>query len=289
MSLKRQWKITQRESKTTRDLSKTQKDLANRNQNFERSLILWVFEFIVCHCVSLGIIGSLQRQEAFSWCIESAGQRFPIVGAGLWKVSISSFSLTYYTQIDNRLYHKNDPTWLSACPLTVYALLHIAWGIRVAGPVWTYWAYPMERHCNTLLLSIKSRCHPYASINSFVTATAQLDQIWLLYDIYEALHLDPNKKEGSKLVHNLCTFGLSSGCSSSKFKKIHSICLLPPKVSCLEGGDLMTGHHFVKETKDSQDASFVQVQSFIYFYFFICAISEHSSVYSTCRSICSPP
>jgi len=99
----------------------------------------------------------------------------------------SSFPLTYYTQIDNRLYHENDPARLSTCSLTVHALLHIVWGIRVAGPVWTYWAYPMERHCNTLLLSIKSRCHPYASINSFVTATAQLDQIRLLYDIHEAL------------------------------------------------------------------------------------------------------
>src|SRR5882762_7260707 len=53
-----------------------------------------------------------------------------------------------------RLYYENDPARLSACPLTVHGLLHIAWGIKVAGPVWTYWAFAMERHCNTLLQSI---------------------------------------------------------------------------------------------------------------------------------------
>ena len=75
------------------------------------------------------------------------------------------------TLILYRLYYENDPTRLSACPLTIHSLLHIAWGIKVAGPVWTYWAFAMEHHCNTLLCSIKSRRHPYASITSFVTAS----------------------------------------------------------------------------------------------------------------------
>ena len=105
-----------------------------------------------------------------------------------------------------RLYYKHDPNRLSACPLTIHALLHIAWGIRVAGPVWTYWAYPMERHCNTLLQSIRSRRHPYASISSFVTAKSQLDQIKLLYDLHEILCLDPDENETTKLVHVSCKF-----------------------------------------------------------------------------------
>ena len=74
------------------------------------------------------------------------------------------------------------------------------------GPVWTYWAYPMERHCNTLLQAIKSRRRPFASISSFVTATAQLDQIRLMYDLHEGLRLDPEKKENSGLVHDSCKF-----------------------------------------------------------------------------------
>ena len=113
----------------------------------------------------------------------------------------------YHTQIDNqyRLYYEDDPARLAACPLTVHGLLHIAWGIKVAGPVWTYWAFAMERHCNTLLQSIKSRRHPYASIASFVTATAQLDQIRLSYNLHEELFLGPEKKENG-LLHNLCMF-----------------------------------------------------------------------------------
>ena len=111
-----------------------------------------------------------------------------------------------YHSSEYRLYYENDPARLSACPLTIHALLHIAWGIKVAGPVWTYWAFAMERHCNTLLQSIKSRCHPYLSIATFVTATARLDQIRLLYDLHEELSLDPEKKEISGFVHELCTF-----------------------------------------------------------------------------------
>ncbi|XP_006464005.1 hypothetical protein AGABI2DRAFT_145161 [Agaricus bisporus var. bisporus H97] len=88
-----------------------------------------------------------------------------------------------------RFYYQYEPGRLATCPLTLHALLHIAWGIKVAGPVWTYWAYPMERHCNTLLPSIRSRRHPYASINAFVVATAQLDQICLTYDLYKELSL----------------------------------------------------------------------------------------------------
>jgi hypothetical protein len=102
------------------------------------------------------------------------------------------------------LYYENDPAQLSACPLTIHGLLHIAWGIKVAGPVWTYWVFAMERHCNNLLQSVKSRCHPYACIASFVTATAQLHQIRLLYDLEEELFLGPEKKESGKFVHPLC-------------------------------------------------------------------------------------
>ena len=120
-------------------------------------------------------------------------------------MSMSCSSHKLYSNL-YRLYYENNPAQLSACPLTIHGLLHIAWGIKVAGPVWTYWAYPMERHCNTLLQAIKSRRHPYVSISSFVTATAQLNQIRLLYDLHEALRLDPDKKENSSHIHDSCEF-----------------------------------------------------------------------------------
>ena len=42
--------------------------------------------------------------------------------------------------------------------------------------------------------------------STFVTATAQLNQIQLLYGLDEVLCLDPDKKETDKLIHELCMF-----------------------------------------------------------------------------------
>ncbi|KAF9034604.1 hypothetical protein BJ165DRAFT_1356338 [Panaeolus papilionaceus] len=92
-----------------------------------------------------------------------------------------------------KYYYEKKKDRLSACPLTIHALLHIADGIEACGPVWAYWAYPMERHCNTLLPAIRSRRHPYASITTFVTAVAQLNQIRLIYDVEGDLNLNPFK------------------------------------------------------------------------------------------------
>ena len=128
------------------------------------------------------------------------------MGQGIREVSVLSiYYLELYSQL-YRLYYRNDPARVSACPLTIHGLLHIAGGITVVGPAWTYWAYPMERHCNTLLPAIKSRRYPYESINSFVTATAQLNQIQLLYNLDKELCLDPDQKEHDKLIHRLCMF-----------------------------------------------------------------------------------
>ena len=58
------------------------------------------------------------------------------------------------------------------------------------------------------------------------------------------------------------------------------------RVSRLEGGDLMVGRDFVKQTaEDSRDASYVRVSLAL----FHCTISEISSpVYPTSGSTCSP-
>lgn len=42
----------------------------------------------------------------------------------------------------NSIYYQHDPNRLSACPVTVHALLHIADSIEEMGPIWTYWAFP---------------------------------------------------------------------------------------------------------------------------------------------------
>ena len=59
------------------------------------------------------------------------------------------------------------------------------------GPVWAYWAFPMERHCGDILRNVRSRRFPYANINKYVTSRAQLIQITLLYGLHEKLSLLP--------------------------------------------------------------------------------------------------
>lgn len=125
-----------------------------------------------------------------------------------WGIMSSEYPVTLILDkgwICNSLYYQYKPEWLSTCPLTIHVLLHIAWGIKTAGPVWTYWAFPMERHCSSLLPSIKSRRHPYASISAFVSARAQLDQVQLIYNLQEELHLDNESgTPGNGLIHELC-------------------------------------------------------------------------------------
>ncbi|TEB06227.1 hypothetical protein FA13DRAFT_1566913, partial [Coprinellus micaceus] len=53
-------------------------------------------------------------------------------------------------------------------------LLHIADSIEQAGPVWTSWAFPTERSCGRLLPAIRSRRHPFANLDNYVVASAQL-------------------------------------------------------------------------------------------------------------------
>ncbi|KAI0691672.1 hypothetical protein C8Q76DRAFT_585659, partial [Earliella scabrosa] len=60
-------------------------------------------------------------------------------------------------------------------------LLHIADSILEAGPVWTAWAFPMERYCGSLQPAIRNRRFPYASLNRYVLDKARLDQIKLKF------------------------------------------------------------------------------------------------------------
>jgi hypothetical protein len=66
------------------------------------------------------------------------------------------------------------------------------------GPVWAYWAFPMECLCGKLLRHIKSRRHPFANIDAYITAVAQLDQIKNCYNAAKELALLPQKEESSR-------------------------------------------------------------------------------------------
>ena len=89
-----------------------------------------------------------------------------------------------------RLYYQYMPERISACPLTIHALLHIADGIEKCGPVWTYWAFPMERYCSVLQQAVlNSRRHPFQTLHRFVAEDAQLTQIRLIHNAQDDLSL----------------------------------------------------------------------------------------------------
>jgi hypothetical protein len=93
----------------------------------------------------------------------------------------------------DRYYYHNDPERLPACTLPIHALLHIADDIDAMGPVWAYWAFPMERFCGAIARANKSRRYPYSSINRHVLQVSQLSQIKLTYGLTEELDLEERR------------------------------------------------------------------------------------------------
>ncbi|KAJ7771163.1 hypothetical protein DFH07DRAFT_866511 [Mycena maculata] len=187
-----------------------------------------------------------------------------------------------------KLYYQYSPDRLSACPLTIHVLLHIADGIEAAGPVWAYWAFPMERFCGQLQPCIKSRRFPFASIDGYVVATVQLGIIKVKNAI--DLRLGPPKLNLAKgyFSHssyptcvllppheNLDSNSLDPGlvqkiaiCLSTRYdQNMATICkYFKPenvqqwaKIERLEGGDCMLASAMIHaEPEDRRDATYVR-------------------------------
>ncbi len=101
----------------------------------------------------------------------------------------SSFSLNLAHDYVCRFYYQYDPSCLSICMVTVHALLHIADSIVTLGPVWAYWAFPMEHYCGLIRPAIKSRKHPDTSLEWYIIECAQLTQILLVYNFQNEIHM----------------------------------------------------------------------------------------------------
>jgi len=91
----------------------------------------------------------------------------------------------------NRYYYQDDAPRVSTCPLTIHALLHTADSIKAMGPVWCYWAFPMERYCGRLKPAIRSRRYPYGLLDRNVLEDAQLTEIKMFYNLTDELALRP--------------------------------------------------------------------------------------------------
>lgn len=91
--------------------------------------------------------------------------------------------------MNHSIYYQHNPARISTCPVTIHVLLHIADSIKATGPVWCYWAFPMERYCGILQPAIRSRRFPYAALDRHVVEDAQLTQIKVTYDMAQELSL----------------------------------------------------------------------------------------------------
>src|SRR5256885_1674092 len=72
---------------------------------------------------------------------------------------------------------------MQTCTVNVHYLLHIADSIKYLGPVWCYWAFPMERFCSFIGAAVKSRRCPYENIARCIRDVAQLRVIRDLYQL----------------------------------------------------------------------------------------------------------
>ncbi|THH16136.1 hypothetical protein EW146_g4451 [Bondarzewia mesenterica] len=81
------------------------------------------------------------------------------------EISVLREGFAKWVQRFEELYYQKEPQHIATCPVTIHALLHIADSIEACGPVWAYWAFPMERYCSLIRPAIKSRKHPFASLD----------------------------------------------------------------------------------------------------------------------------
>ncbi|KAH7338737.1 hypothetical protein B0J17DRAFT_717186 [Rhizoctonia solani] len=88
-----------------------------------------------------------------------------------------------------KLYYKHDPNRLRVCTLPIHSLLHIADDIEAMGPVWCYWAFPMERFCGALGRANLNPQFPFVSMDRRVLEVAQIAQIKYMYNLFDTLNL----------------------------------------------------------------------------------------------------
>lgn len=192
-------------------------------------------------------------------------------------------------------YYENKALRLRACTLPIHALLHLADDIETMGPVWCYWAFPMERYCGALARANKSRSYPYESLNRHVLQVAQLSQIKLTFGLTETLDLRarrtnvangtqyrnypglvfvPRHRKAvlhSSLIKKVAVFiGAAIGVPTNSVRIALTTRELDiwgrmQQLDTLGGGDVIRGHALCNTVnRITRDASFIKVRQCIF-------------------------
>ncbi|QRW21895.1 Transposase family tnp2 [Rhizoctonia solani] len=188
-----------------------------------------------------------------------------------------------------QIYYQFDEDRLQTCPVNIHYLLHVADSLEYMGPLWAYWAYPMERFCSFIINSVKSRRYPYANIDERILNRARLQIILRKYRLIDkepfALRYRPDESENATMVRGYPLAYLLS----PHLKHLHvdqhlrrqivrylTTCfeILAPAAEALipneleqwgrlrigNGGDTIHARGFHKLRADGRDASFVRYQ-----------------------------
>ncbi|KII89568.1 hypothetical protein PLICRDRAFT_84231, partial [Plicaturopsis crispa FD-325 SS-3] len=86
-----------------------------------------------------------------------------------------------------RYYYQYREDRLSACPLVIHGLLHVADDIAYCAPSWATWCFGLERMCGFLGSGLKSRSQPWANLRNRVLRRAYLGQLAARYDLADEL------------------------------------------------------------------------------------------------------
>ncbi|KAF8904553.1 hypothetical protein CPB85DRAFT_1376903 [Mucidula mucida] len=180
-------------------------------------------------------------------------------------------------------YYQHNPVRIAVCPVTVHALLHIADSIRDMGPVWCYWAFPMERYCGQLSPYIPSRRRPFRSLDRYVTESTQLTQLMVIYNLFNLLNLRPLWKqvEGTfstplftkRVTNSVCAALATRFSTATKKVKVQTI---RPHLQLVhirqwgrvrridsDAGDTIRAVLTSTTTDDSRDATFVRYEVYV--------------------------
>ena len=86
----------------------------------------------------------------------------------------------------------------------IHNLLHVAEDIRETGPLWTSWAFFVERYCGSLIPAIKSRLHPYGAIDHQIKRLAQVNHLESVFGLQFEPHRPPEElRRGEFHYHDI--------------------------------------------------------------------------------------
>ncbi|KIM34175.1 hypothetical protein M408DRAFT_59842 [Serendipita vermifera MAFF 305830] len=97
------------------------------------------------------------------------------------------------------LYYRYDMDRISACPLNVHAMIHIANDTRHAGPLSRIWEYVTERFMGQISRSIKSRRYPFAQLSENVKKREQMKLVIAKYGLENELIFGAERRDWFKL------------------------------------------------------------------------------------------